>query len=80
MVAPNAASAVASNVAPTVLTAGTASGATATAGANAGSTSVVGSEITSPPTFASTVWKSNADDGRRDDLYYDEDDEASDRN
>jgi hypothetical protein len=53
-------------VAPTVSTAGT--------------PNVVNSEIASPTAFTSTVWKSNVDDGRRDDLYYDEDDEASDRN
>ena len=45
-----------------------------------GAPSVVSSELASPTAFASTVWKSNVDDGRRDDLYYDEDDEASDRN
>ncbi|MBR2005802.1 MAG: PhoH family protein, partial [Thermoguttaceae bacterium] len=66
LVAPNAASAVAVNGAPSVST--------------AGSANVVNSEIESTAAFASTVWKSNADDGRRDDLYYDEDDEASDRN
>lgn len=63
-------STTAPNAAPTV----------STALPTSGTTNAVNAEITSTAAFASTVWKSNADDGRRDDLYYDEDDEASDRN
>ncbi|MBQ7029575.1 MAG: PhoH family protein, partial [Thermoguttaceae bacterium] len=61
----------ASNAVPTV----------STTASTPGAAPVVNAEVAASAAFASTVWKSNGvDDGRRDDLYYDEDDEASDRN
>ena len=44
------------------------------------STAPASSENVDSTAFAPNAWKTSFDDGRRDELYYDEDDEASERN